>query len=322
VCDHNTAEIAGSRIAADAGAEILELNPGEGTKSFAHLELVCAAAAAHGLDRGSVIVAVGGGVIGDLAGTAAAVYLRGVSLVQVPTNVLSMVDSSIGGKVAVNLPAGKNLVGVFKPPAAVFIDPDLLSSLSDRDFRGGLAEVIKSGLVADAELTRVLDQEGEAIRARRPAALLQVISRTCAVKVGVVSRDENEAGERAILNYGHTFAHALEAASGYSPEVSHGEAVSIGMQVAARVGLAVGVTPPDVLEAQERQLRAYGLPSRSPIAVTPQAILAAMSHDKKAQAGRVKWVLLDAVGRASWGHEVPEEVVQGAIGAFLAPGVA
>ena len=322
VCDHNTAEIAGNRVAADAQAEILELNPGETTKSFGHLELVCAAAAAHGLDRGSVVVAVGGGVIGDLAGTAAAVYLRGIHLVQVPTNVLAMVDSSIGGKVAVNLPAGKNLVGAFKPPAAVFIDPDLLTTLPERDFRGGMAEVIKSGFIADPELTRMLDAEGDAVRQRRPAALREMIARTCAVKVGVVSRDETEGGERAILNYGHTFAHALEAATGYSPEISHGEAVSIGMQVAARVGVASGVTPAAIPAAQARQLAAYGLPLKSPLPVSADVLIAAMLHDKKARAGQVKWVLLDRVGHATWDHAVDPAVVREAVEGALQGSVA
>ncbi|MFN2462538.1 MAG: 3-dehydroquinate synthase [Candidatus Dormibacteria bacterium] len=313
VCDHNTAEVAGNRVAADAGARVLELEPGEGTKSFQHLETVCNAAAAHGLDRGSVIIAVGGGVIGDLAGTAAALYLRGIRLVQVPTNVLSMVDSSIGGKAAVNLGAGKNLVGAFKPPAAVFIDPDLLTGLPEREFRSGMAEVIKSGLIADAELTRLLDSGGEAIRARDPGVLEAVVARTCAVKVGVVSRDETESGERAILNYGHTFAHALEAASGYSPDVTHGEAVSVGMQVAARVGIASGVTPTQVLEVQSRQLAAYGLPLRSPLRVRAETVVAAMAHDKKAVAGEVRWVLLTAVGQATWGRAVDAGVVLAAV---------
>ncbi|HEV1997667.1 MAG TPA: 3-dehydroquinate synthase, partial [Candidatus Dormibacteraeota bacterium] len=253
VCDHNTAEVAGNRVAADAGAAILELDTGEKVKSFEHLQSLCAAAAGAGLDRGSIIVAVGGGVVGDLAGTAAAIYLRGVRLVQVPTTLLAMVDSSIGGKVGVNLAAGKNLVGAFKPPEAVFIDPELLRELPDREFRSGMAEVIKSGLIADRELTDLLDSSGDVVRARDAAALLAVITRTCAVKVGVVSRDEDESGERAILNYGHTFAHALEAASGYSPLLAHGEAVSAGMVVAGRLGVEAGVTPSEVVEMQNRQ---------------------------------------------------------------------
>ena len=317
VCDHNTAEIAGNRVALDAGAEILELEPGEGSKSFHHLESVCAAAAEHGLDRGSVIVAVGGGVIGDLAGTAAALYLRGVRFVQVPTNVLAMVDSSIGGKVGVNLPAGKNLVGAFKPPEAVFIDPDLLSGLPDREFRGGMAEVIKSGLIADVALLELLERETARILKRDGDVLLEMLARTCAVKVGVVSRDETEGGERAILNYGHTVAHALEAASGFSPGLSHGEAVAVGMGAAARVGLAVGVTPRDVIPVQERLLRAYGLPLTSPIELEADAVMAAMSHDKKAVAGRIRWVLLDRLGQASWGHLVEPDVVREAVRAAL-----
>ncbi|MGI8607674.1 MAG: 3-dehydroquinate synthase [Candidatus Dormibacteria bacterium] len=317
VCDHNTAEIAGSRVAADAGAAVLELDTGEKVKSFEHLQSLCAAAAEAGLDRGSIIVAVGGGVVGDLAGTAAAVYLRGVRLVQVPTTLLAMVDSSIGGKVAVNLAAGKNLVGAFKPPAAVFIDPELLGGLPEREFRSGMAEVIKTGLIGDPELTALLETSGEAVRGREPGALLDLITRTCAVKVGVVTRDEDESGERAILNYGHTFAHALETASSYSPLLSHGEAVSAGMVVAGRLGVAMGVTPAEVLERQNRQLEAYALPLVSPIRVAADAVIDAMSHDKKARAGKVKWVLLNWLGHATWGHELDEAMVREAVAEAL-----
>ncbi|HEY8740710.1 MAG TPA: 3-dehydroquinate synthase [Candidatus Dormibacteraeota bacterium] len=310
VCDHNTAEVAGNRVAADAGAEVLELEPGEATKSLTTVGVLCAAAAAAGLERRSMIVAVGGGVVGDLAGTAAAMYLRGIRLVQVATTLLAMVDSSIGGKVGVNLSAGKNLVGAFKPPEAVFVDTDLLRSLPDREFRSGMAEVIKTGLIADPELVRLLEEQGDSLRAREPRALLDVVARTCAVKVGVVSRDETETGERAILNYGHTFAHALEAASGYSPDLSHGEAVSAGMVVAGQVGVHLGVTSVDVLPTQKRLLEGFGLPLRSPVRVGADQLITAMSHDKKSQAGTVRWVLLDRVGLATWGHDVDASVVR------------
>jgi 3-dehydroquinate synthase len=257
-------------------------------------------------------------VVGDLTGTAAAIYLRGIRLVQVPTTLLAMVDSSIGGKVGVNLAAGKNLVGAFKPPEAVFIDVDLLQALPQREFASGMAEVIKSGLVADPELVRLLEANGDQVRAREPRALLEVVSRTCAVKVGVVSRDEAETGERAILNYGHTFAHALEVGAGYSPALSHGEAVSAGMVVAARVGVRLQVTPAGILATQQRLIDAYGLPLRSPVRVGAEQVIAAMSHDKKAQAGRVRWVLLDRVGHATWGHlaepDLVREVVVEALG--------
>jgi 3-dehydroquinate synthase len=318
VCDHNTVAFGGQRIADDAGAAILELEPGERTKSFDELQGLCASMALAELDRGSILVAVGGGVVGDLAGTAAATYLRGIRLVQVPTSLLAMVDSSIGGKVGVNLAAGKNLVGAFKPPEAVFIDTELLQALPEREFRSGMAEVIKSGLIADRELLRVLDEQGDRVRDRDPAVLLDVVARTCAVKAGVVSRDEYERGERAILNYGHTFGHALEAASGYSPDISHGEAVSAGMVVAGEIGLRLQVTPPDVLPTQRRLLQAYGLPLRSPVSVGVDQAIAAMSHDKKSQAERVRWVLLDSFGHASWGHLVEPDVVREAVTEALA----
>jgi 3-dehydroquinate synthase len=310
VCDHNTVAIGGRRISDDAGAAIIELDPGEKTKSFDELHRLCATMALAELDRGSIVVAVGGGVVGDLAGIAAAIYLRGIRLVQVPTTLLAMVDSSIGGKVGVNLSTGKNLVGAFKSPEAVFIDTDLLQALPGREFRSGMAEVIKSGLIAAPELVAVLDKQGESVRARDPALLLDVVSRTCAVKVGVVSRDEAERGERAILNYGHTFAHALEAASRYAPELSHGEAVSAGMAVAGGVGRRLHVTPPDVLSIQQRLLKAYGLPLRPTVSVGVEQVIAAMSHDKKSQAGSVRWVLLDRMGHATWGHLVEPEVVR------------
>ena len=310
ICDHNTVAIGGRRIADDAGAAILELDPGEKTKSFEELQGLCAAMARAGLDRGSIVVAVGGGVVGDLTGTAAAIYLRGIRLVQVPTTLLAMVDSSIGGKAGVNLAAGKNLVGAFKPPDAVFIDIDLLQALPEREFASGMAEVIKSGLIADPDLVGMLDENGERVRAREPRALLDVVSRTCAVKVGVVSRDEAETGERAILNYGHTFAHALEAASGYSPALSHGEAVSAGMVVAAQVGVRQEVTPAGLVLIQQRLIQAYGLPLRSPVGVGAEQVIATMSHDKKAQEGRVRWVLLDRVGHATWGHLVEPDLVR------------
>ncbi|MEA2683395.1 MAG: 3-dehydroquinate synthase [Chloroflexota bacterium] len=313
VCDHNTVGVAGQRIADAAGAEVLELEPGEQTKSFDRLQDLCAAMARAGLDRGSIVVAVGGGVVGDLAGTAAAVYLRGVRLVQVPTTLLAMVDSAIGGKVGVNLDAGKNLVGAFKPPEAVFADAELLQGLPDREFASGMAEVIKSGLIADPELLRVLGEQGEAVRRRDPTVLLDVLARTCAVKVGVVSRDEDERGERAILNYGHTFAHALEAASGYSPDLSHGQAVSAGMVVAARLGERLGVTPPSIGPLQRELLEAYGLPLRSPVVVGVDQVLQAMTYDKKSEAGTVRWVLLDRVGQASWGHAVDPGLVLEAV---------
>jgi 3-dehydroquinate synthase len=313
VCDANTAAVAGERVAEAARAEIHTVPPGEQSKDVPHLEELSRAAARAGLDRGSIIVAVGGGVVGDLAGTLAATYLRGVRLVQVPTTLLAMVDSSIGGKVAVNLDEGKNLVGAFKPPQAVFIDPGLLIDLPVREFVSGMAEVIKSGLIADAELCTMLHNARVELQQRRPDVVTDVITRTCAVKVGVVSRDETETGERAILNYGHTFAHALEAASGYSPALTHGEAVSVGMGVAARLGQASGVTPSDVVELQAHLLAAYGLPSRSPVEVATDELIGAMAHDKKARAGEVGWVFLEAVGRASWGHAVAIEHVRDAV---------
>jgi 3-dehydroquinate synthase len=317
IADENTARLMGERLAADAGAVLFTVPPGETSKDFASLERACAAALDAGLDRDSTIVAAGGGVIGDLAGVVAAVYMRGVDLVQVPSTLLAMVDSAIGGKTAVNLPHAKNMVGAFKPPAAVFVDPELLLSLPEREYRSGLAEVLKYSMIADEQLYDTLLSNNQRVLARDMNLMTEIVTMCAAIKAGVVSRDERESGERAILNYGHTFGHALEAATGYGP-FTHGEAISVGMAVAAGIGEQVGVTPEPVAQQQARLLEAYELPQRVPGAAASTEVEAAIGHDKKARARLPRWVLLERIGKAVPGHRVPVEVATAVIRAALA----
>jgi 3-dehydroquinate synthase len=317
VGDVNTMPLFGRKLAEAIGAPHWAFPAGESSKGWESLQAGCAACARAGLDRGSTIVAVGGGVVGDLAGLIAALYLRGIRLVHVPTTVLAMVDSSIGGKAAIDLPEGKNLVGAFKPPEAVYIDPDLLSPLPDREYLSGLAEVLKYSMIADEQLYDSLLANRQRMLQRDLDLLTTVVATCCAIKAGVVSRDEHEKGERAILNYGHTFGHALEAATGYS-RMTHGDAISVGMAVAAQIGSEMGVTPTDVAAMQEQVLAAYGLPQRAPGAAAVEATIEIMARDKKSRAGVTRWVLLDRLGHATPGHVVERAVAERAIGRALA----
>jgi len=319
IADSNTAGLVGAYLAAALRARIHVVPAGERSKSFAELERAVEAALDAGLDRRGVIVAVGGGVVGDLAGVVAATYMRGVRLVHVPTTLLAMVDSAIGGKAAIDVPRAKNLVGAFKPPAVVFVDPDLLRTLPEREYRSGLAEVAKYSMISDEHLFDTLLAEAERVLHRELDLLTTVIERCCAIKAGVVTRDEHEAGERAILNYGHTVGHALEAATGYGP-LTHGEAVAVGMTAAAEIGAAAGVTPAVVVERQGALLDALHLPRTAPGVATAGDVLALLAHDKKAAAGQPRWVLIEAVGRATWGHSVPVPVVEAAVAHALEAG--
>jgi 3-dehydroquinate synthase len=264
---------------------------------------------AHGLGRDSVIVALGGGVIGDLAGFVAATYMRGVPLVQVPTSLIAMVDAAIGGKTGVDVPAGKNLVGAFHAAQFVVVDPDLLATLPDREFRGGLAEAVKHGAIADAEyFAFVAARAGALHEAQRtnPADVLQVIERSVATKSAVVTRDPSERGERKILNFGHTLGHAIEAASRY--ELRHGEAIAIGMVLEARLGESLRVTAPGTAAALTAALARAGLPVTTTLDATD---LVARTHaDKKKLAGRVEYSLPAAIGRFErWTTPVDDDAV-------------
>jgi shikimate kinase/3-dehydroquinate synthase len=260
-------------------------------------------------ERGHVVVAVGGGVVGDLAGYLAATYLRGMPFVQVPTSLTAMVDASIGGKVGVNLEEGKNLVGAFYQPRLVFADVRALTTMPPRALREGWAEAIKHGLILDRDLFRLFEQRSDDLIALDQELTTEVVKRSIAIKARVVSEDERETmGHRILLNYGHTIGHALEAASGYSCYL-HGEAVSIGMAGAAYLGYLLGITPYRVLERQQRVLEAFGLPTT----LNPgkmQHVLDSMTRDKKVSRGAVTWVLLKNVGRAVTYSNVPEETVR------------
>lgn len=271
---------------------------GEGAKRAVELEALWEALAGARVDRTGVVAAIGGGVIGDLAGFAAATYLRGVDFIQVPTTLLAMVDSAVGGKTGINLGAGKNLAGAFHQPVAVYADTGLLATLPPREFSAGMAEVIKTGLLGDAALFARLCEAG-ALRWDHPA-LEGVIRRCCEIKAAVVSADEREtAGEggRALLNLGHTFGHAIENAAGYG-EYLHGEAVAIGLVLAARLSVALGLIEPGVVASVAGVLRANNLPLALRRALPVEALLAAMQRDKKTRHGAARFVVLRAVGRA------------------------
>ena len=280
---------------------------GEVAKSVEVLGELWRAAAQVPLGRGDVVVAVGGGVVGDLGGFLAATYARGIEVVQVPTTVLAQVDAAIGGKTGINLPEGKNLVGAFHQPRAVVCDVAVLGSLSARIRREGFGEIVKCGLIRDPEVLALLeaspgvvvggagDDASGAGAGAGAAALRELIERSIAVKAAVVAGDEREAGERAFLNLGHTFGHAVESLTGYS-QVLHGEAVAIGTVVALRIGVETGITDIEVARRGEALLAGLGLPVRSP-ELDREAVWAAMARDKKASAEGVRFVLLEDVGR-------------------------
>ena len=252
---------------------------------------------AAGLDRASTVIALGGGVVGDTAGFAAATYLRGVRLLQIPTSLLAMVDSSVGGKVGVDLPQGKNLVGAFKQPDAVLIDPDVLATLPEREWRCGAAEAIKHALIADPGLLDLLKPDGDAVA---------MVARAVQVKVNVVQRDPYEQNVRAYLNFGHTFAHAVEQVSGY--QWLHGEAVGVGLVAAARLSAALGMIDSGLADQVEAIVQRFGLPIRLGD-LDPESLYAAMSTDKKWQGGHSRFVLLEALGEPVIIEDVPAEQV-------------
>ena len=269
--------------------------------------------AAAGLGRGDAVVALGGGVVGDLAGFAAATWLRGVPWVGVPTTVVAQVDSSVGGKTAIDLPEGKNLAGAFHQPAGVLVDPLVLATLAPRHVRAGLAEVIKKGFAVDAALFAWCEREADALAARDPEALATAVARAIAVKVRVVRADEREreGGPRTALNFGHTLGHAIEAAHGYRGPL-HGEAVAVGMRAAAELSVELAGLPVGHRVRLEAMLDHVGLPVRMP--PTPvRALLAAMARDKKRANAKVRWVLTPQMGDASVPRAVPDSLVRAAL---------
>jgi 3-dehydroquinate synthase len=259
-------------------------------------------------ERGSAVVALGGGVTGDLGGFVAATYLRGVPFVQAPTSLLAMVDASIGGKVGVDHPRGKNLVGAFYPPKLVVQDTSLLASLPPRSLREGFAEVIKHGLIMDPPMLDILERDAHRLLAVEPELTTEIVARNAALKAAVVSEDEREGGRRAILNYGHTIGHAIEAATNYAA-VLHGEAISAGMMAAAEIGRRMNVTPARIGERQRVVFERYGLPVRIP-RIDIDAVITATAHDKKVASKKVRWVLLEDFARPVLRDDVPTELVR------------
>ena len=296
----------------DVALSTLVLPDGEAHKTLASAARVFDALAALKASRDACIVALGGGVIGDLAGFAAACWMRGIGFVQMPTTLLAMVDSSVGGKTAVDLPAGKNLVGAFHQPRAVVIDTATLATLPERELRAGLAEVIKYGALGDAQFFNWLELHATQLLARDPAALAEAIAHCCAQKAGIVARDETEQGERALLNFGHTFGHALETVAGYGT-LLHGEGVAIGMCLAAELSSRLGRAPAQDGERLRQLLTQCGLPTSVPGGLRGDQVLATMKLDKKNLSGRLRLILWRGIGQA----EIVEGVDESQIRAVL-----
>jgi 3-dehydroquinate synthase len=299
VTDENLAAKQATALKAMFGdTPVLAVAPGEGAKSLTGLGRALDFLAEHKLDRGGVVFAVGGGVVGDLAGFAAAAWLRGVDFQQVPTTLLAMVDSSVGGKTGINIAAGKNLVGAFHQPRAVYISTDLLATLPAREFAAGMAEVIKYGLLGDAALLAQLERAPLTVKS---AELAAVIHRCCAIKAGIVQADERETakeGGRALLNLGHTFGHAIENVAGYG-EYLHGEAVAIGLCAAARLSEKLGMVGAAEIARVEAVVAAHGLPTRLRAPLATGALREAMARDKKVRAGGLRFVVLKCLGAAA-----------------------
>jgi 3-dehydroquinate synthase len=286
-----------SRALAGRTLAVHAMPSGEAHKTLAEAGRGFAALAALGATRDATVVALGGGVVGDLGGFVAACWMRGVAYVQAPTTLLAMVDSSVGGKTAVDLPEGKNLVGAFHQPQAVIADIATLATLPERELRAGCAEIVKYGAIGDAGFVDWLEARAAALLARDPAALTHAIERSVAHKAAIVARDERESGERALLNFGHTFAHAFETATGYE-QLRHGEAVAIGMVCAARLSSRLGMAPAADAARLAASLARFGLPTEPPAGLDPAALLGLMRLDKKARGSGLRFVLWRGVGRA------------------------
>jgi 3-dehydroquinate synthase len=303
-----------SMRASKIDARPIILEPGEQTKSFAGLEKLSGALLQSGVDRGGLVVALGGGVIGDLAGFASGVLKRGVDIAQIPTTLLAQVDSSVGGKTAINTAEGKNLIGLFHQPRIVIADISVLATLPRRELLAGYAEVAKYGALGDAQFFAWLETNAAAALGGDPKALEYAVAHSCEMKAAIVARDEREAGERALLNLGHTFGHALEAATGYSGRLIHGEGVAIGMVLAFRLSERLGLSPAADTARIEKHLKSVGLPAS--IAdipgprPDPETLIGHMMHDKKAADGKLTFVLVRGLGRAFLTRDVPMDAVK------------
>lgn len=320
VSDRNVARLYGEdmvRVLARGGvrAQLLTFPAGERSKTREVKAKLEDRLLEAGFGRDGVIVALGGGVTGDLAGFLAATWHRGVPVIQAPTTLSAMIDSSIGGKVGVDHPRAKNLVGAFHAPLAVYADTSTLATLSERDLRSGLAEAVKCGAIADAALFELIEEDRRAILDRRSASLARLVARAAQIKARIVSRDERESGRRMLLNFGHTIGHALETASDF--RLRHGEAVSIGMVLESRISLLLGLTEESWVGRIEALLQSLGLPVEPPGRASLRAILSATRHDKKVRNGVVRYVLPAALGRHAGGGQFSLPVPDGVVAAVL-----
>lgn len=317
VTDENVAPLAGPHERAIQALGLATstaiLPPGEPTKNLDHAADLYDQLVSLRADRHALIVAIGGGVVGDLAGFVAATYARGVPLLMVPTTLLAQVDSSVGGKVGVNLPRAKNIVGAFHQPIGVWVDTEVLKSLPPRELRCGLAEVVKYGIILDAEFFEYLERHADALLELAPEPTRHIVATSCRLKADVVTRDEREeSGLRAVLNFGHTIGHAVEAVAGYDGDFRHGEAVAVGMVVECRIAERLGWVDPSVTARVEALLRRLGLPTAPP-AVNADALLAAMSSDKKNRGGRVRFVLPRRIGHVELTDAADADLIREAL---------
>ncbi len=297
------------------GCETVILPPGEAQKSYAGFEQLCEALLALKIERRDHLIALGGGVIGDLVGFAASVLRRGMDFIQVPTSLLAQVDSSVGGKTAINSRQGKNLIGAFHQPKLVLADVALLDTLSPRELRAGYAEVVKYGLLGDAEFYSWLESNGAKLLAGDRDLRTEAVARCCAHKARIVAADEREEGERALLNLGHTFGHALEAETGYSQRLLHGEGVAVGMALAFRLSGRLGLCAADLAPRVERHLAESGLPAKladvdGAKQFKPAVLLEHMKQDKKVRDGKLVFILAEAIGRAVERNDVQPQAVE------------
>lgn len=271
------------------------IKAGERYKTLKSIQQIYTEMISQGLDRHSCVISLGGGVIGDMAGFAASTYLRGIDFIQIPTTLLAQVDASVGGKVGVDLPEGKNLVGAFYQPKAVIIDVDTLKSLPKREIACGMAEIIKHGFIRDEKLLEYLESHVKEIQKNDPKILIELVKWNCKIKASVVEKDEKESGLRAILNYGHTVGHAFEAISGYG-KYHHGEAVALGMVAAGEIARLTGRIGKEICERQKKILSLYGLPIKAKERINIDAVIDTLKHDKKCIGGKIRFVLLKGIG--------------------------
>lgn len=323
VARHHLAALEAALKPDERHAGSIILKPGEATKSFRELEPLCERLLEMGLERGDLVVALGGGVIGDLAGFAAAILRRGVRLVQIPTTLLAQVDSSVGGKTGIDTPQGKNLIGAFHQPSLVIADTDTLRTLPVREMRAGYAEVAKYGLLGDAAFFAWLESNWQSVFAFDAVTLTRAIETSVRAKADIVGRDETEQGDRALLNLGHTFGHAFEAWCGYSDRLLHGEAIAIGMCLAFRFSAAQGLCPAQAPERVAAHFEAVGLPTRMGDmpggAPDVPSLMRLMEQDKKVRGGKLTFILARDIGEAFIAHDVPAEQVRDFLAAEIGP---